>query len=92
MNKCNDCIHKDICKYETEMKKLEAEITEKIKPCLQSLSRLDVYNYLNAYSRLQSLRCLYKLKIKIFNKNRINWWLKCIEKEISIYSNKMKGR
>ena len=25
---------KDICKYETEMKKLEAEITEKIKPCL----------------------------------------------------------
>ena len=32
MNKCNDCIHKDICKYENEMKKLENEIIEKIKP------------------------------------------------------------
>ena len=50
------------------------------------------YSRLNAYSCLWSLKCLYKLKVKIFNKNRINWWLKCIEKEISIYSNKMKGR
>lgn len=31
MSMCDDCIHKNICKFENEMHKLESEIVEKSK-------------------------------------------------------------
>lgn len=31
MGKCDNCMHKSICKFEKEMNKFEAEIAEKVK-------------------------------------------------------------
>lgn len=31
MSKCDNCMHKNICKHEKEMKKFEIEIAEKVK-------------------------------------------------------------